>query len=302
MTGEKPPLVVIAGPTASGKSALALRMAEQRDAVIINADASQLYADLAILTARPTPAEMGAVPHRLFGVLDGAEAGTAAGWAAMAKDAIAESHAAGRLPILVGGTGLYLTALLSGIAPVPAIPADVRGGVRAMPAPAVRAALEAEDPAMAARLHPQDPQRNARALEVWRATGRSLAHWQQARVGGIGSDVALRVLVLDPPRDALGIRIDARIAAMHAAGAAHEVARLAARGLDPALPVMRAIGVPPLLALLAGTLDESAALDRWRLDTRRYAKRQATWFRHQLQSWPRIAEGVAALAALAGAD
>lgn len=288
MALRKPPLAVIAGPTASGKSALALTLARARNGIIINADASQLYADLAILSARPTEAEMAGVPHRLFGVRDGANPASAAEWAAMARAEIAAAHAGGRLPILVGGTGLYLTSLIAGIAPVPPIDPAVRTAVRALPLAELRTALEAEDPAMAARLRPTDPQRTARALEVIRSTGRSLADWQaEPRTGGIGGAVALEPLVLDLPRDRLAARIDARIDAMWNAGALDEVRRLAARALPPALPVMRAIGVPPLLGHLRGEMTGEQAIDRWRLDTRRYAKRQATWMRHQFPGWLR---------------
>ena len=264
-------------------------MAARENGVIINADASQVYADLPILSAAPTAAEQASAPHRLFGVIDGAETCTAARWAALARAEIASAHAAGRLPILVGGTGLYLRTLLDGIAPVPAIPADVRAAVRALPAAQVRAALEAEDPLMAARLHSNDAQRNARALEVIRATGRSLAGWQAAPPeGGLLPQVDLRPLVVEVPREILVARIDARVDAMWRAGALEEVRHLAARGLSQSLPVMRAIGVPPLLALLRGDLDEAAALARWRLDTRQYAKRQATWARNQTGGWPRL--------------
>ncbi len=229
------------------------------------------------------------MPHRLFGTIDGAIACTAAHWAGLARDSIAEAHRQGGLPILVGGTGLYLRTLLEGIAPVPGIDRAVRTAVRAMAHGAVRAALEAEDPAMAARLHPNDAQRNARALEVVRATGRSLADWQAAPAeGGIADRVRLEALVIDRPRGDLVARIDARVEAMWAAGALAEVERLAARGLSPALPVMRAIGVPPLLAHLGGTLSAGDAIARWKLDTRQYAKRQATWLRNQLGHWPRL--------------
>ncbi len=257
---------------------------------MINADASQVYADLEILSARPGADETARVPHALFGVMDGAEACTAAQWAGLARVAIAEAHGGGRLPILVGGTGLYLRTLLEGIAPVPPVPDAVRGEVRAAPAGVVRAALEREDPRMAARLHANDRQRNARALEVVRATGRSLADWQAAPPeGGLAGEVALLPEVIEVGRAALGARIDARVTAMWAAGALDEVARLRARGLAQTLPVMRAIGVPPLLDLLEGAVGEAEALARWRLDTRHYAKRQATWLRNQLGHWPRIA-------------
>ncbi len=289
MVGLKPPLAVIAGPTASGKSALALRLALAENGVLINADASQVYADLAILSARPAAHEMALAPHRIFGTEDGAVACTATRWATLARAEIAGAHAAGRLPILVGGTGLYLRTLLEGIAPVPEVRADVRADVRALSAEQARTALETEDPAIAARLHPNDSQRNARALEVIRATGRSLAVWQQAAPeGGLSAEVELRPLVIDIDRETLVRRIDARVEAMWAEGALEEVRQLAARGLPAALPVMRAIGVPPLLALIRGELSQDEALLRWRLDTRQYAKRQTTWLRNQTGGWPRV--------------
>lgn len=285
----QPPLAVIAGPTASGKSALALKLAEAENGVLINADASQVYADLAILSARPELAETARAPHRLFGTIDGAESCTAARWAGLARAEIAAAHAAGQLPILVGGTGLYLRTLLDGIAPVPEIPADIRAEVRALSPELARAALEVEDTEMARRLHPNDSQRNARALEVMRATGRSLLVWQVAAPeGGLAADVDLRPQVVDISREALVQRIDERIGVMWAAGALDEVRQLAARGLASTLPVMRAIGVPPLMALLSGELTEPQALERWRWDTRQYAKRQSTWLRNQTGRWPRI--------------
>jgi tRNA dimethylallyltransferase len=285
------PLLLFAGPTASGKSAAALAAARSRNGAIVNADASQLYADLPLISAAPGPSERTQVPHRLFGLLDGAVACSAARWAAMARAEIEAAWREGRLPILVGGTGLYLRTLLDGIAPVPRIDPRVREGVRALPPAEARAALEHEDPAMAARLHPNDAQRNARALEVVRATGRSLLAWQAAppRGGLLCGAVALEAHVLDVPRAELGRRIDARVEAMWAAGALDEVRRLDARGLPESLPVMRAIGVPPLRALLHGRLTQEEALARWKLDTRQYAKRQATWARNQTGHWPRIA-------------
>lgn len=292
MERVKPPVAVIAGPTASGKSALALRLAHEQNGVLINADASQVYADLSILSARPSARDQAAAPHRLFGMVDGALSCTAAHWATLARAEIAAAHEAGRLPILVGGTGLYLRTLLEGIAPVPDIPTQVRDEVRALHTAPLRAALEREDPLIAARLHPNDTQRNARALEVIRATGRSLALWQKRPPeGGLASKVNVRAQVLEIPRDTLVRRIDDRVEAMWEAGALDEVRRLAGRGLPSALPVMRAIGVPPLLALLSGTLSEADALERWRLDTRQYARRQTTWLRNQTGGWPRSQSG-----------
>jgi tRNA dimethylallyltransferase len=278
---SRPPVALIAGPTASGKSALAVALARAENGVVINADASQVYADLAILSARPDAAEMAVVPHRLFGHIDAATPCDAALWAGQARAEIAAAHEAGRLPILVGGTGLYLRTLIDGIAPVPAIDPAVRAAVRALPVAEAHEALAREDPAAAARLAPADTTRVARALEVVRATGRPLGHWQAERAGGIGDRVALRPLVLLPPRDWLHARCDARFVAMVEHGAIEEVEALRDRGLDPALPAMRAIGVRPILRWLEGTIDRATMIAEGQEATRRYAKRQYTWFRHQ---------------------
>lgn len=282
----KPPLVVIAGPTASGKSALALDFAERANGVIVNADASQVYADLRILSARPLAEEEARVPHCLYGVIDGAVACSAADWAGRARAAIGESHAAGRTPVLVGGTGLYIRTLLDGIAPVPEIPEAVRVEVRALDDP--HAVLRLEDLGMAAKLRPSDRQRSARALEVKRATGRSLADWHAATEGGIAAEVDLRAHVVEIDREQLYARCDQRFDAMLAAGALDEVGALARRGLSPQLPVMKALGVPPLLRHLAGELSLDEAAEIARRETRRYAKRQLTWFRHQAPDWRRV--------------
>ena len=283
---DKPPLVVIAGPTASGKSALALGLAERIGGVIVNADASQVYRELRLLSARPSPAEEARAPHKLYGVIDGATACSAADWAALARAAVAEAHAAGATPILVGGTGLYIRTLLDGIAPVPDIPDEIRAEVRALADP--HGALAAEDPAMAARLRPSDRQRSARALEVMRTTGRSLADWQAHTFGGIAEAVELQAHVVEIDRDTLYDRCDRRFDLMLAAGALDEVAALARRALSPELPVMKALGVPPLLDHLAGRLSLAEAAAIAKRDTRRYAKRQLTWFRHQTAGWDRI--------------
>ena len=279
----KPKLVVIAGPTASGKSALALDLAEREKGTIINADSAQVYRDLRILTARPSPEDEARAPHRLFGHVDAADTGySAARWAAEARAAVADTHAGGRLPILVGGTGLYLKTLLDGIAPVPPIDLAIRAAVRALPVAATHAALAQEDPPSATRLHPNDTTRVARALEVIRSTGRPLAAWQGAREGGICGEVALSVTILLPDRATLFARCDARLLTMMEEGALDEVATLLARiDLPPEAPIRRAIGVPECAALLAGTLPRADALAAAQLATRRYAKRQYTWFRHQ---------------------
>lgn len=288
------PLAIIAGPTASGKSALAVALAEALgDAVVVNADASQVYIDLRILSARPTDSEMAGVPHRLFGHIDGAEACNAARWAAEARAEIESAHRANRVPVLVGGTGLYLRTLLFGIAPVPDIDPAVRQAVRALSVGEAHAALAVADPVAAALLNPADTTRVARALEVVRSTGRTLASWQQAREGGIADRVTLAPLVLLPPRDWLRERCDARLVQMFDGGAIGEVEALLARGLDPDLPVMRAIGVPQIAAFLDGTASRDAALAAAQAATRQYAKRQFTWFRHQPPaSWSRSTESL----------
>ena len=278
-----PTVALIAGPTASGKSALALDLARAADGVVVNADSAQVYRDLRVITARPPIEEEALAPHRLFGHVDAADTGySAARWAAEAAREVDAAHAAGRLPILVGGTGLYLRTLIDGIAPVPAIDAHVRAQVRALPVAEAHAALAAEDPAAAARLAPADTTRVARALEVVRGTGRPLAEWQAARAGGIGDRINLVATILLPPRDVLVARCDARLAQMFDGGAPEEVAALLARVDLPAdAPVRRAIGVPEIAAWLAGDATRDAALAAARLATRRYAKRQLTWFRHQ---------------------
>jgi tRNA dimethylallyltransferase len=289
-------VAVIAGPTASGKSALALTLAEKLHGTIINADASQLYADLRILSARPSAAEERQVPHRLYGVIDGAEAANAARWADMARAAIAEVQAAGRLPILVGGTGMYLTTLIDGIAPVPDIDAGVREQVRAMTTEGAARALVTEDPAAAARLGPTDRQRILRALEVVRATGRSLKAWQLQKEGGIGAAMDVRAMVVDVPREVLYARAESRLRAMASAGAAAEAAALLARGLPMDRPVLRALGVAEFAAVAAGTLDNESAITAVAQETRHYQKRQSTWLRNQRPEWPRLASGDVAAA------
>ena len=289
MGESRPRVALIAGPTASGKSALAVRLARMANGIVINADASQVYADLRILSARPDEEEMDGVPHRLFGHIDGAEACTAARWAAEARDEIGKAHAAGRLPILVGGTGLYLRTLLDGIAPVPDIDPAIRAAVRAMPVAEAHAALAREDPEAAARLAAADTTRVGRALEVVRSTGKPLSEWQRHKSGGIGRDIALAPMVLLPPRDWLIDRCDLRFGQMVDHGAVGEVEALLARRLSAELPVMRAIGVPEIAAWLAGEIDRETMVERGRIATRQYAKRQYTWFSRQPPAdWPSI--------------
>lgn len=290
---DLPPLGLIAGPTASGKSALALACARLAPVTIINADSAQVYADLRIMTARPDEVDMAEVPHRLFGTIDGAEACSAARWAEDARREIADAHAAGRLPVLVGGTGLYIRTLLDGIAPVPEIDAEVRAAVRSLPVADAHAALLREDPESAARLAPADTTRVARALEVVRSTGRRLGEWHGAREGGIGADVHLTPMILLPPRDWLVTRSNARFVGMVEGGGVGEVERLLARGLSSNLPVMRAIGVREVAAWLEGGLRRDAMLAAGRLATRQYAKRQYTWFQNQPPAaWTRIEDPI----------
>jgi tRNA dimethylallyltransferase len=279
-------LILIAGPTASGKSSLALRLAEAEGGVVINADSMQLYRDLAVLTARPGPAEEARAPHRLYGILDAAVPASVAMWLELAGREIETAAAADRLAVVVGGTGLYLHALLHGLAPVPEVPDATRKEAMAMLRSAGSAGLHAElarrDPAMAARLRPNDRQRVLRAYEVLAATGRSLAAWQALPPLRVALPERRAGFVLMPPRAFLYERIARRLRAMIEAGALEEVAALRARSLDPALPAMKALAVPQLCAHLDGRLDLEPALADAIMQTRRYAKRQLTWFRHRL--------------------
>ena len=291
MAKPLPPVALIAGPTASGKSELALRLAEASGGVIVNADSAQIYRDLPILSAAPSADERARAEHRLYGIRDGAQPCSAADWAALAKEEIARLHADGLLPILVGGTGLYLRTLLDGIAPIPPIDPSVRAEVRAAGVAENLAALMPLDPVAAATLNPGDTTRIARALEVVKSTGRTLAHWQHNLEGGVGAGVDLRPIVLLPPRPWLNERCDRRFASMVDAGAIAEVRALLDRKLDPQLPVMRAIGVREIAAMIAGDLTTAQAIDAGQQATRRYAKRQYTWFTRQPPSdWPRFPE------------
>jgi tRNA dimethylallyltransferase len=287
-TPDPPPLVLIAGPTASGKSALAMVLAERIGGTIINADASQVYADLRVVTARPSSEEEARVPHQLFGHVDAAVAHNAAAWAQEARAAIDAIHGTGGTPILVGGTGLYIQTLIEGIAPVPDIEPEIRTEVRALATSDAQAALAIEDPVAAERLHPTDTTRIARALEVVRSTGRSLAEWQRDKTGGINDRVCLAPLLLVPDAAPLAERIDRRFLTMLEEGAIEEVDALIARNLDSALPAMRAIGVAEIAAWRAGALPRDAMIANAQAASRRYAKRQRTWFRHQPpQDWRR---------------
>lgn len=267
---------------------MAIRLARACNGVVINADASQVYADLRILSARPTEEEMAAAPHRLFGHVDGAEACSAARWAGEARAEIDAAHRQGLLPVLVGGTGLYLDTLLHGIAPVPDIEPEIRAAIRAMPVAESHAALEREDPEAAARLKPGDTARVARALEVVRSTGTPLGQWQRRRVGGIAGAMAIHAGVVLPAREDLARRAEQRLAAMMAGGAMEEVAALLARKLPPDRPVLRALGVRELGAVLSGELSLAEAQAAILKVTLAYQKRQLTWARGRQAGWTRI--------------
>lgn len=283
-----PHTLIVAGPTASGKSALALDLAERLGGTIINADSMQLYRELRILTARPTLAEEARVPHRLYGIRAAAEAGSAAWWRGAALAAMAEAVNAGRLPILTGGTGLYFTALTNGLAHIPAATAEARAEARTLlaelGAPALHLRLGAVDPTTAATLNPNDSQRVARAWEVWRSTGIGLSRWQAER--GHPAPYRFTAILLDPPRQDLRAAIASRLQFMLRGGALDEVCALLDLGLDAALPAMRAHGVTELAACLSGEITLEEATRRTELVTGQYTKRQATWFRHHALAPP----------------
>ena len=268
-----------------------MALAERRNGVVINADSAQVYRELRIISARPGPEEEARVPHRLYGYRDGARPCSAADWAADAKREIAAAHAKGRLPILAGGTGLYIRTLLQGIAPVPEIEPAVRAEVRALPVAAAHEALRSEDPEASARLRPSDTARVARALEVVRSTGRPLSEWQKKRRGGIEAQVALVPLIPLPPRDWLYERCNRRFEFMFSHQGVSEISSLIERNLDLSLPVMRAIGVREIASFLRGEMSREDALRAGQSATRQYAKRQFTWFsRQKPPDWPRFTE------------
>lgn len=278
-------VVVIAGPTASGKSGLALRVAAAFGGAIINADSMQVYHELSVLTARPGADALARAPHRLYGFMPAAERCSAARWSALARQEVAAARRAGRLPVLVGGTGLYLSAFADGLAPVPAVPEAVRRAaaerLKALGPARFHAEVAGFDPEAAARLPQGDRQRLQRAWEVHAATGLALSAWQRLPPAG-GHRGRIVTVVVDLPRDLLYRRCDARLKEMVAAGAVDEAVRLGRLGLDPGLPAMRALGVPELRALGEGRLGREAAIVRAQTATRRYAKRQLTWLRHRL--------------------
>ena len=281
--------ILIAGPTASGKSGLALRLARELSGTILNADSMQVYRDLGILTARPSTEEERETPHELYGFVPGADAYSAGRYVNDAALAIDKARAAGRVPIIVGGTGLYFKVLLEGLSPIPAIDANVRahwrGEAERLGPAALHRVLAERDPVMAQRLLSSDPQRITRALEVIEATGRSLADWQQVPGHGILDAGSCVPLMIAPERAELYARCDLRFEAMLAQGALDEVAALHAIGLHPDLPIMRALGVRPLLAHLSGHTSLAEAAERVKAETRQYAKRQVTWLRSNMIAW-----------------
>ncbi len=285
--------VLIAGPTASGKSALALELAERAGGTVINTDSMQVYRDLRIITARPRPDEEARAPHRLYGHVDAVVNFSAGAWVADAAKVLEEARTENRLPIFIGGSGLYFKALTRGLSAVPPIPPEIREAVRARldrdGVEALHAELARRDPLSGERLKPRDRTRIARALEVVEATGRALTDWHREGLPPLLPPGSFAALFLAPEREALYARIDARFDTMLKAGALEEVERLAARGLDPLLPAMKAHGVPPLLRHLKGEMSLEEAATIGKADTRHYAKRQFTWFRHQLPEFEWVA-------------
>lgn len=281
--------ILIAGPTASGKSAWAVRLAVRHHGVVINADSMQVYRDLSVLTARPGPAELAAAPHALYGHVGGDEPYSVGRWIVDAAGAIAACQREGRLPIVVGGAGLYFKALLEGLSPIPAIPPSIREHWRAearrLGPAALHAVLAARDWKTAAQLRPSDPQRLTRALEVLDATGRPLAEWQRDKGKPVIEERDVLRFVVSLDRDELVARADARFDAMMAAGALAEVRALAAKGYSDDVPLMRALGVRPLIAAAQGRIALAAAVAEAKIETRRYIKRQQTWLRRNMITW-----------------
>jgi tRNA dimethylallyltransferase len=289
----QPRIWLIAGPTASGKSTLALRLAQASGAEIVNADSMQLYADLRVVTARPSVEEEARAPHHLFGTVDAADGWSVGRWLRAVTATLDEIAARDRPVVVVGGTGLYFRALTQGLAEIPQVPAEVRRQAQAdydmMGESSFRGRLGAYDPTAALRIAPGDRQRLVRAWEVFAATDTPLTDWQSTGEPALAPGT-WRALALEPPREALYARCDARLAAMVEAGALEEVAALAARNLDPALPIMKAVGVREFTAHLRGETALPEALAAAQQQTRNYAKRQTTWMRGQMADWPRLTE------------
>lgn len=288
-----PAAVLIAGATASGKSALALEIARREGGVIINADSMQVYTELRVLTARPDAADEAAAPHRLYGHVPASRAYSVAQWLADIAAELRSAEARGQLPIVVGGTGLYFKALTEGLSPIPEIPSQIReywrtAAVRTPPVELHRL-LAARDAVTAASIRPSDTQRLVRALEVLEATGRPLAEWQRIPGTPLLDADRCRRLVVGSDRATLYRRADDRFVRMVEAGAIDEVRALMALGLDPALPAMRAVGVAPLARHLAGEIGLAAAVEQGQRDTRNYIKRQLTWLRRYMIAWTSVA-------------
>jgi tRNA dimethylallyltransferase len=292
VNSESDPILIVGGPTASGKSALALDLALRLRGIVINADSMQVYKELRILSARPTPADEERVPHRLYGTLPARERCSAGRWCDLALAEIAGARAKQLLPILVGGTGLYFRSLLRGLAPIPPVPQGIRDTAvelhTEVGAAEFHRLLAVRDPDSAARIHPANTQRVLRAYEVFEATGKSLGDWQNEAAGEAGYAGKVVALVLEPPREVLYAACDARSELMAAAGGIEEVAALLTLEIDPALPIMKALGVREFAALLAGDAKRDEAIENLRRATRNYAKRQATWFRHQMAGAKRV--------------
>lgn len=286
--------ILIAGPTASGKSALAVRMAQLHGGVVVNADSMQVYSDLDVLTARPREDDLTAAPHVLYGYVDGGEPYSVGRWLDDVAAVLSECDRSGRVPVITGGTGLYFKALLEGLSPIPAIPAGVRehwrGEAASLGAAGLYEILAARDPDTARRLQREDTQRLTRALEVLDATGRSLSAWQREPGIPLIAEADARRLVVTLDRAELHRRADARLDAMMTAGALAEVEALAGKGYATDRPVMRALGVAPLMEALAGKMPVAAAVERTRLDTRQYIKRQQTWIRRNMIAWTCVHE------------
>lgn len=284
--------ILIAGPTASGKSAVAMTLAEKLGGTIINADSMQVYREMRVLTARPSEEDETRVPHLLYGFVPAAEAYSVGRWLGDVAEAVEQAETAGRVPIITGGTGLYFKALLEGLSPVPEIPERVRGRWRRIARDTggaeLHEMLRESDPVMAERLRPSDPQRIVRALETIEATGRSLAEWQQLPGEPVLGEDETRRLLVAPDRAWLTARVDARWETMLEEGALDDVRRLMSLGLDPGLPAMRALGVAPLSEHVRGKLSLEDAGERVKMETRRYAKRQMTWARSNMMSWKSI--------------
>lgn len=287
---SQPLVTLIAGPTASGKSRLAMETARATGAVIVNADSQQLYADLRVLSARPSVEDEAEIPHRLYGVADAADAWSVGRWSRAVMDVLAELGAEGRPALVVGGTGLYFNALTKGLAEIPPVPVEVRDAVQAEfdaeGETAFRRRLAEVDPAAEAAVFPGDRQRLVRALSVHRASGRALSEWKADTLPLLPPG-SYDAVVVEPHRDRLYASCDERVDVMMAHGALEEVRALTARGLDPDLPAMKAVGVRELAAHLAGDLSLGDAVQAVKQSTRNYAKRQLTWFRNQQKDWPR---------------